>query len=300
MDNIHDCPYMDDENIFEIKNTDIIELFKQSHYRCQASNKYIHQTLIRNLICDCGYTGDMWCDDENWGSFNFQKYISFQTICDGFVELLPLIINGQYQTDETECEQWECNNIYTRCDNIWNCPNGADEVGCPLPIPFNCSSNHHICVSPHTNQLMCLPIDKANDGKVDCLGATDEPTLCRRGFGTVQYGNFYCMNETFQSCIDDRRLCDGDIDCRHGDDEQFCEKNRTLPEYLGICANTLSLQSDVEKVLCHQVKYRRKMSTIYFTLDRMRNSVKHITKNIENPIHSSSSIIKMSDQYQSR
>ena len=34
------------------------------------------------------------------------------------------------ETDETECEQWECNNIYTHCDEIWNCPNGEDEIGC--------------------------------------------------------------------------------------------------------------------------------------------------------------------------
>ena len=44
------------------------------------------------------------------------------------------VINGINETDETECEQWECNNIYTHCNGIWNCPNGADEIGCDFII----------------------------------------------------------------------------------------------------------------------------------------------------------------------
>ncbi|CAF4566598.1 unnamed protein product, partial [Rotaria sp. Silwood2] len=104
------------------------------------------------------------------------KNISFQTICYGFTELLPITVEDR---DETECEQWSCNNIYTRCDGLWNCPHGEDEIGCNLSSILNCSSDQHICVSPHTNQLICLPMKKANYDKIDCLGATDEPTLCQ-------------------------------------------------------------------------------------------------------------------------
>ncbi|CAF4660782.1 unnamed protein product, partial [Rotaria sp. Silwood2] len=79
------------------------------------------------------------------------------------LNLTPITIDEQNETDETECEQWSCNNIYTRCDGLWNCPRGEDEIGCDASSTLNCFSNHHKCVSSETNQLTCLSIDKAND-----------------------------------------------------------------------------------------------------------------------------------------
>ncbi|CAF5128308.1 unnamed protein product, partial [Rotaria sp. Silwood1] len=109
--------------------------------------------------------------------YTVRNNISFQTFCDGFTELIPITIEGQNETDETECEEWSCINIYTRCDGLWNCPHGEDDIGCDLFSTLNCSLNHYKCVSPHNNELVCLPAKQANDGKIDCLGATDEPTL---------------------------------------------------------------------------------------------------------------------------
>ena len=43
---------------------------------------------------------------------------------------MPIPIDGQNHTDETECEQWECNNIYTHDNNEWNCPTIEDELNC--------------------------------------------------------------------------------------------------------------------------------------------------------------------------
>jgi hypothetical protein len=64
-----------------------------------------------------------------------------------------IIIDGRNQTDETECEQWLCNNTYTRCNDLWNCLNREDEVDCDPSPPLNCSSNEYICISPRANQL---------------------------------------------------------------------------------------------------------------------------------------------------
>ena len=36
------------------------------------------------------------------------------------------------ETDENHCDLWPCDNLYTRCDDYWNCPNGIDELHCPL------------------------------------------------------------------------------------------------------------------------------------------------------------------------
>ncbi|CAF4233983.1 unnamed protein product [Rotaria sordida] len=84
-----------------------------------------------------------------------RKHISFQIICDGFTELLPININGR---NETEREQWPCNNIYTHCNGLWNCLNDEDELDCDLSSPSssssNCSSDQHQCVSPDINQFI--------------------------------------------------------------------------------------------------------------------------------------------------
>ncbi|CAF4756798.1 unnamed protein product, partial [Rotaria sp. Silwood2] len=102
-------------------------------YQCSNSLKCISIHRLMNGVYDCPNS-----DDENKISINYtvsteeiintdetdneetkmkiryaRKHISFQTVCDGFTELLPITINGQNETDETECEQWPCNNIYT-------------------------------------------------------------------------------------------------------------------------------------------------------------------------------------------
>ncbi len=117
-----------------------------------------------------------------------QNRIHFPTICNGYVEY-DQIINGQNETDETNCEQWQCDNQYTRCDAIWNCRNGADEARCSHPICKNIEG--HPCLSPITTEYICLPLARAGDGKIDCLGATDERHICRSLHGSIGY---HCWN----------------------------------------------------------------------------------------------------------
>jgi hypothetical protein len=148
---------MDDENDLVMNNTNLIKRFEQYYFKCQESNKYIPQSLVMNDRCDCKTNEPGWCEDENMDRNYIRRTISFQTICDGYIELAPIIIDRRNETDETECEQWQCNNIYTRCNSIWNCPNGADENNCFSYSTLNCSSNYYLCISPLTNQFMCLP-----------------------------------------------------------------------------------------------------------------------------------------------
>ena len=77
---------------------------------------------------------------------------------------LEYVIGQQYQTDESECQFWECNNTYAYHNNVWNCPNGMDEFSYRTSTRLNCSSHQHLCVSFQMNQLICLSIEKANDG----------------------------------------------------------------------------------------------------------------------------------------
>ena len=34
---------------------------------------------------------------------------------------------------------------------------------------LNCSAEEYFCVSPYTNELMCLPIERVNNGHIGCL-----------------------------------------------------------------------------------------------------------------------------------
>ncbi|UJR12638.1 hypothetical protein I4U23_016813 [Adineta vaga] len=230
-----------------------------------------------------------------------RKHILFQTICDGFVELAPILIGEQNHTDETECEQWQCNNIYTHCDGLWNCRNGADEIGCNSFPLLNCSPNDHICVSPHTNKFMCLPITKANDGNIDCVGASDETLLCQRMLYELHNrNNFHCIKGNSGYCIAFFDLCDGYQDCIDGSDEQFCEKNRTYQEFGdAICQpSVLPFASDVEQFICNRMKTFVKQHLIYFSLDRMHKKIEDKSKNIENSILLNPIMNKMSQQIQ--
>ena len=56
-----------------INNTDIIEQLNKTHFKCQTSNKYIHQSLVKNGNCDCGYIESDWCEDENLEIIRYSK-----------------------------------------------------------------------------------------------------------------------------------------------------------------------------------------------------------------------------------
>jgi dihydroxyacid dehydratase/phosphogluconate dehydratase len=59
----------------------------------------------------------------------------FATLCDSFNEIdLASLQSTSFrpdlrnETDEMNCDDWSCNNIYTHCDGFWNCKNGMDDA----------------------------------------------------------------------------------------------------------------------------------------------------------------------------
>ncbi|CAF4581754.1 unnamed protein product, partial [Rotaria sp. Silwood2] len=300
-DGISDCYYNDDEE-FNIAND--ISSFKQllKFFKCTKTNNFISYKLVEDGECNCSPNDDGFCEDEYPYIYYAQKHISFQTICDGFTELLPINIDGQNHTDETECEQWFCNNTYTHCDGIWNCLNGADEINCNSLSLLNCPVSHHICVSYLTNQLMCLSIDKANDGNIDCLGATDEPKLCRSLGNKFKLENFYCHNDRYKSCISHQNLCNNYKDCEYGDDEVACDTTRNFTTLEGICNERYRLiRNDVEKFLCARLNDTNKQSIVYFSLNSIENAVKQTTiKTDQNAILPKLTMIENIHNYEQR
>ncbi|CAF1499289.1 unnamed protein product [Adineta ricciae] len=276
LDAVFDCPYKDDENIIEHIDPHLPTQFQNKYYKCHMTNKYITQSAISNGKCDCEYVDEA-CEDEDLFHNFTRRTISFQTMCDGFQELYPITIDGQNQTDETQCEPWECDNMYTRCDQIWNCLDGKDEMNCDNSPPLlNCSSDSRMCVTLDTYQLICLPLRQINDGQIHCLGGTDERMLCRPPYSRSD-AKFYCViHHNRPPCIQSGVLCDGKELCADGEDERFCNKSQSFPLDTGICNEKYEpLRTDVEKFLFDTVKGRQKAKIKYFRITGFSQSSDH-------------------------
>ena len=304
LDGINDCSMMDDENLTAIQNSHRSEYIKNNHFYCKTLNKYIRRSLVSNRICDCNVPDADWCEDEPVDVIHTQNNIGFQYVCDGFVDLLPKLIDGRNETDETECEQWECDNIYTHCDHIWNCPNGADELDCffSSSILIDCSSEDHKCISRETYEFICLPIEKANDGNIDCLGATDELELCGKYIKMMsieRYRGFHCVNDGSSLCLDKIQLCDGEKQCENGDDEQFCSTNLTMVNDHRFCGLVMPRVITVPKFFCFYRTYLRASSLVEIKLNEMPPLNIIPMKRVENGNKSMSSVRRISDQSRS-
>lgn len=141
-------------------------------------------------------------------------------------------------------------------DGIWQCMNGLDELGCDLLLPLNCSSNQHICMSSYTNKLICLSIEKTNDGIIDCLGGIDEPKVCRRKNPLDQLNDFRCLNDSSKSCIASTNICNSSKACLHGDDKQFCTVDNITAE--DNCQESFTLDSfDINQFIYKNLEVRR-------------------------------------------
>ena len=199
MDGFVDCFDGDDEHIY-----DSCSLADQKYrYRCLSEEKCIPMMNVRNNHQDC-----LDNEDEDvkvitiLSNRRFHGEPPLSMLCDGFEEYL---IDGQNYTDEMDCEQWPCDNIYTRCDalGIWNCPNGADETNCPRNL---CRPDQHRCVSSSTYNFTCLPLTRVNDNRIDCLGGYDERMHCRRyGIGASYAFRYRCSDG--ETCIPADNLC---------------------------------------------------------------------------------------------
>lgn len=141
---------------------------------------------------------------------------SILKICDGIQHLNMIIIDNMNITDESECEYWPCNNVYTRCDGIVNCRDGSDEFNCQL---LRCADDEMLCVSIDGKSLICLPSSKIGDMEVDCIGGSDEPDICKEYEDTIGQ-SFRCARD--YTCITADSVCDGFNDCLSMEDEFVC------------------------------------------------------------------------------
>ena len=287
LDGVNDCFDNSDEN-----SNDTCFLNDPYRFQCSSDrNLCISIVLIKDGIPHC-LSGE----DE-------QKPLQLQLfpiLCDWYQDIFPIFENGREQTDETDCGPYfPCNNQYTQCDGVWNCPNGIDEADCPSSM---CPRFHHPCMSLVNNSVECLPLALANDGIIHCRGGSDERHYCRDLFPESDYIRYRCFNKT-QNCIPAHILCINDKDMSIKD-EQRCREDEDFicpPLYFqnqlafsGICSAQWNEQrSKAEELLCNlkdefpQNTYGKRPKR-YLTL---RHAGYYPFRTVKNALQSSQNII---------
>ncbi|CAF4170454.1 unnamed protein product, partial [Adineta steineri] len=224
-----------------------------SLYHCKNSSKYISKHRILDGISDCflkddeqalselscslNQTFQFQCPNEKQCRSHFfptsicsfpipinHDDIPFYKICDRIMDLPMVLIDGRNHSDETDCEYWQCNNIYTRCDGFRNCVYGEDEENCTQPVNIK-----HIlfCISPHNYTMKCLPVDQVSGGAVDCFKASFVEFKYRIVPNiTFQIYKFRCWNDT--KCIEDENLCNANENCPMYNNELLCPNRSQL------------------------------------------------------------------------
>ena len=249
VDGIRDCGKGEDENY-----TNSCDLGSKHRWKCPSDGRCLAPTLINDLIPHCSG----WGDEEEEVYSSRRHRIPFQTLCNRYTDLKPMMINGREQSDETNCEHWSCSNPYTSDDGIWNCPNGQDES--TFRPSFRCTSPEQYCVSPSTYNISCLPIQKVNDGQLNCIGGTDERYICQRNSPMWPSDRFLCSGSDTR-CVFTEWMCNGRADCPLGDDELFCERNTS-----NMCGlDWKGKRSLTEEFLC-QLDETKKPAVKYFSL----------------------------------
>ena len=249
VDGIFDCVEDEDESY-----NNSCDLSSKYRLKCPSDGRCLAPTLINNLNFDCPDHSD----EESDVHSQRKHRISFQTLCNRFTNIAPIMINGREQSDETDCEYWDCDNAYTRNNGIWDCPNGQDER--PSPASFTCLSSEHFCISPVTYNLSCLSIEKVNDGQVDCIGGTDEQHICQRSLPKLPGYRFLCSNDS-NECINIQWVCDNESDCFLGEDEHFCQRR-----VRNLCGTTWKDNRSLSEELLCQLDDKNRAAVRYFGL----------------------------------
>lgn len=147
-DGENDCYYLEDELYPGCQLND------SWRFTCESeTNKCLSMIAVEDGKKDCHQGEDEWNKYQRELS---QGQIPIGVFCNGEIELeleLELTKNSN-DTDETDCEWWPCLNSYLRCDGIWHCLNGLDELNCPQS---KCGLDEHICLRPVGTRYDCVP-----------------------------------------------------------------------------------------------------------------------------------------------
>ncbi|CAF1306512.1 unnamed protein product [Adineta ricciae] len=164
-DSHEDCIHSEDEYYSACPFNDT------RRYQCPLGGYIcLSPVAIGNGFRDCGSKDD----EEIHSKQDFNRTKSYSEICLG--QAGQHLYIGPHR-DRSFCELWPCNNPYVKCDKIWDCSNGVDELNCPYS---HCLSNEHECYDDQSRLTHCLPASQIVD---------DIQSLCVSHFGRALYLN---------------------------------------------------------------------------------------------------------------
>ncbi|CAF1142465.1 unnamed protein product, partial [Rotaria magnacalcarata] len=214
--------------------------------RHERQNKCFSFSIVGDSIKDCEDDTDEIIELEQHNAV----HISFQKICDGFVDLLPLAIDGQYETDETNCKYWPCNNIYTRCNKLWNCKDGVDEMSCSHSTG---SLNRNQCLFLNdTLNLSCSSINRTNEQK---------NYFVHRSNDSFEY--LYCWNNKMS--VPSYMICTSQVECPVENGKPFCSILSTVTNPLCTYLSDAGINYK-DRFICYASLSDNAKSQIYFKL----------------------------------
>ncbi len=133
--------------------------------------------------------------------------------------------------DKFRCLDHTCVDVKHRCDGIWDCVAGEDEL--------SCDTSHCPAVGGGgggggwqfacRDRRQCINRSGYCDGERDCEDGSDEMREC----GCHRNGQFACGGGGggedgggVRECVSRLKVCDGERDCGDGSDEAGCNSIR--------------------------------------------------------------------------
>ncbi|XP_043922260.1 SCO-spondin-like [Protopterus annectens] len=221
-------------------------------FRC-ANGRCISRASVCDGVLDCGFADDS--DEAGCESLcgaaefrcSFGKCVMYIHRCDGHDDC------GDYSDErncvcgqnEFQCEDSRCLSRTKVCNGKYDCSSGIDELVCTAPGQVTCAPGQLAC-----GDGSCISISLACDGVSDCKDGADENLIqCLIGTlappGTLRPVSLSdnqttvirkpCSEYEFPcgsgECTPLGWVCDNEMDCSDGSDEDTCNRTCALNEF---------------------------------------------------------------------
>ncbi|CAF1497303.1 unnamed protein product [Adineta steineri] len=174
IDGIQDCYHDEDESY-----THSCSLNDTQRFNCTSETKCLSPLGI-------GFDYPQ-CKNGEDGYIESHEIFVYSHLCN-HINHDPQLPPENNENDETSCQWWPCHTPYTRCDNVFHCANGIDELNCPN---VNCNINEFKCqIINSTNNYYCIPQQYIYEKPVDCINHDFRDNLYRNIF----YSNSLTFN----------------------------------------------------------------------------------------------------------